>query len=626
MSVQSDPLPPPPTNAEPIQKDRQKTFIHPWSDWFLRLRDKVNVLNASLLGLSQIAGTGLLARLTDSWVVRAIEGASGRITVTNGDGVSGNPTIDFSDEAIQDMLANFLQEGSNVTLTYDDVLNTLTIASTGGGGGGVGGGGALEYVNGTTLGAAATSLDVPALDLNSDVRYRCYFSLKAVGAGTNTISLRFNADSTTTNYGRAYVLAGAGAGASGGNSNIFDIGGAATNEKWTGVIDIFKDFDGYPRAHLSIMRGGKTNLLTHVASIIWESATNVTSLSLVDSVATGLAAGSTLKVWKISETAGGGGGGGALEFVKKEEVTVASTSIIVTGLDLDTDGDYELDIYLTNATASTALVSLYYNADTTATNYDRSKLGFNHTTLTGGRANDAVMGVMNPSTIAFYKVNVSVRAGRVFCITQGMEKTTTTLEWSSFAHQWRTVGTNVTALTFTSSVASSIGIGSIVKVWKRTETTGGGGSSDPWTYVDKAADETIISDAAFNTDTDLFASLEAGKTYIIEGDCWFDTGATPDFQYQVIYSGTYSEAFFSRTHSLPGASTATTNIVEGHGSGSLPATGITGTGSGVAWFKFRLTLVTTTAGTLALQWAQGTSTASNTTVKKTSNLRYRIVE
>lgn len=39
-------------------------------------------------------------------------------------------------EVIQDMIAAFLVQGSGVTLTYNDVANTLTIASTGGGGGG----------------------------------------------------------------------------------------------------------------------------------------------------------------------------------------------------------------------------------------------------------------------------------------------------------------------------------------------------------------------------------------------------------------------------------------------------------------------------------------------------------
>lgn len=41
-----------------------------------------------------------------------------------------------SDEAIQDIVSSFLVAGTNITLTYNDVANTLTIAASGGGGSG----------------------------------------------------------------------------------------------------------------------------------------------------------------------------------------------------------------------------------------------------------------------------------------------------------------------------------------------------------------------------------------------------------------------------------------------------------------------------------------------------------
>ncbi|CAB4139723.1 hypothetical protein UFOVP353_3 [uncultured Caudovirales phage] len=39
-------------------------------------------------------------------------------------------------EQVDDRVASLLVAGSNITLTYNDTLNTLTIASSGGGGGG----------------------------------------------------------------------------------------------------------------------------------------------------------------------------------------------------------------------------------------------------------------------------------------------------------------------------------------------------------------------------------------------------------------------------------------------------------------------------------------------------------
>lgn len=48
-----------------------------------------------------------------------------------------HPAADITDfaEAVDDRVAALLVAGANITLTYNDGANTLTIASTGGGGG-----------------------------------------------------------------------------------------------------------------------------------------------------------------------------------------------------------------------------------------------------------------------------------------------------------------------------------------------------------------------------------------------------------------------------------------------------------------------------------------------------------
>lgn len=65
------------------------------------------------------------------------------------------------DEHTQDLIASTLVAGSNVTLTYDDTLNTLTVAATGGGGGG-----STAWGDLTGMPAAIDSIDglTPAAD------------------------------------------------------------------------------------------------------------------------------------------------------------------------------------------------------------------------------------------------------------------------------------------------------------------------------------------------------------------------------------------------------------------------------------------------------------------------------
>jgi hypothetical protein len=69
--------------------------------------------------------------------------------------IGANQVSNF-DEAVDDRVAALLVAGSNITLTYNDAANTLTIASSGGGGGTITGGGAANQV---TYWSTATSVD-----------------------------------------------------------------------------------------------------------------------------------------------------------------------------------------------------------------------------------------------------------------------------------------------------------------------------------------------------------------------------------------------------------------------------------------------------------------------------------
>lgn len=54
-------------------------------------------LDADLTAISALTTTGILARTaTDTWALRTITGTTNRILVNNGDGISGNPTVDIA--------------------------------------------------------------------------------------------------------------------------------------------------------------------------------------------------------------------------------------------------------------------------------------------------------------------------------------------------------------------------------------------------------------------------------------------------------------------------------------------------------------------------------------------------
>src|SRR5690606_32315191 len=63
---------------------------------------------------------------------------------------------------------------------------------------------------------------------------------------------------------------------------------------------------------------------------------------------------------------------GGLQFVDEFVVSGAdATDITISGLDLDSDHSYFLQIDLLGASAGTATLSIFFNGDTTAANYER---------------------------------------------------------------------------------------------------------------------------------------------------------------------------------------------------------------------------------------------------------------
>ena len=144
----------------------------PITAWSLILDIPANVTalaETSTTGLYVVTGAG-------TSVTRTIAAVSGQTTVSNGSGVSGNPTVGLADVAdagggvlqktafdskgrrtgsssattddltegasnlyfsegrVYDSLKDTLVQGANVTITSDDIDSTITISATGGGG------------------------------------------------------------------------------------------------------------------------------------------------------------------------------------------------------------------------------------------------------------------------------------------------------------------------------------------------------------------------------------------------------------------------------------------------------------------------------------------------------------
>lgn len=170
---------------------------------------------------------------------------------------------------------------------------------------------------------------------------------------------------------------------------------------------------------------------------------------------------------KISAAVSGGGGGGAVSLVGTVTVTgSAATSLTMTGLDLATDGCYIIHAVLKNAAASAANVALFYNSDTTATNYWEQVLSIDGTSVNAARGNDAFALSMDASIPVFAEVVLRRDLdGYPRSHVRNVRSGNTSAKIQLFTHV-RNNTANVTSITLSSSVASSLAVGSFFKVFK----------------------------------------------------------------------------------------------------------------------------------------------------------------
>jgi len=170
--------------------------------------------------------------------------------------------------------------------------------------------------------------------------------------------------------------------------------------------------------------------------------------------------------------------------------------------------------------------------------------------------------------------------------------------------------TSVSPVTTTTYIITATNQGYATSTASATITV----SASP-TAVRKSSSQSLVSSTVLQNDSQLSLSVEAGKTYIIEGlVIASSTSAMPDIKIAFV---------------APTGTTMSIGYIEAAGSSSsggiLQASGIGGRASvpanNPAPIVIHGTIVVSTTGTLQLQWAQNTSNANTMQVVKGSYLK-----
>lgn len=154
-----------------------------------------------------------------------------------------------------------------------------------------------------TLGGAVTSFDITSLDLNTDGRYILELRLEHVGGaiGDANLGIFFEADYTATNYDSVMMWCDGGA-VAGSSTNDTNWGYLEDGAQVTATIELHRDIKGNLVANVwAAGFEGASNLQDARGHIRTQGVeTNLTSIRILSSVASALAAGSTWKVWKVA--------------------------------------------------------------------------------------------------------------------------------------------------------------------------------------------------------------------------------------------------------------------------------------------------------------------------------------
>lgn len=144
----------------------------------------------------------------------------------------------------------------------------------------------------------------------------------------------------------------------------------------------------------------------------------------------------------------------------------AVTSIDFSGLDINTHKSYIVELEIINPTGSTADISLFVNADTTQTNY-YSQIFFAQGTTSSASISNASKLMTSRSSgsensvVFIQKVNNYLKA-----MANGIGLNGSSMYWQTQSITKTAQITNITQLTFTSSIAGSIGVGSKIRIYR----------------------------------------------------------------------------------------------------------------------------------------------------------------
>ena len=309
-----------------------------------------------------------------------------------------------------------------------------------------------------TVGTATTSVSFTGLDIGKDDDYLLVSDLVNASASGIDCYLVSNANSTLTNYWSQIITADSIVvnSARGNVPYLVSCGGslksiALTNVKLTN--------SGYACWQSSIDQhvGSSTIILRKYHGTSTFTSASITSLTITSSVASAIGIGSRFQLYKL-----------VAEKVADIIVATATTSVDITGLNIDKNSEYMLVSDLNNTTASDSGYPFCVNNNVTSTNYSKQDIYGDSTSVVGARSNANMTIWTTASTKAFVMTNIKLTNSGYVILQQNsnIRYGASNMFLLNSCVTSTFTATSITSLKITASVANAIGIGSRFTLYK----------------------------------------------------------------------------------------------------------------------------------------------------------------
>lgn len=158
---------------------------------------------------------------------------------------------------------------------------------------------------------------------------------------------------------------------------------------------------------------------------------------------------------------------GKFQLIARTTLTGTATIVTFSGLDMSEDKIYKLFIATEEATdAGDSNLSLFFNGDTTQTNYFNQFIEAIDTTITGARQNNASVVKIFNNHGAFGELTITKDpTGNVRTLSLSSSSQPTSLRLLNRFHIWNDTA-NVTSITISSATASALKAGSVFTLYK----------------------------------------------------------------------------------------------------------------------------------------------------------------